>query len=310
MSVEQQYIDLFKQHKSLIFDKSSPVLNEVREEAFADFERMGFPTDKQEDFLYTNLSKVFEQDYGMNLKGLDIPVDPYEVFHCGVPGINSHLYFVVNDQFFHNQTYKSTLPEGVLIGSLKDYANSHPELVKKYYAKIAETNKDSTVAFNTAFAEDGFFLYVPKGVIIEKPIQLINVMRADVNLMANSRNLVIIEEGAQAKLLVCAHTMDYNNFLCNRVTEVYLGENAHYEHYKLENTHDKTVNIGSLYVDQQAKSSLVVNEVTLHNGLTRNNVTKPQWRTCPNHSLWNGYWRQDRTHRQSHVYPARQAKLH
>jgi len=273
MSVEQQYIDLFKQHKSLIFDKSSPVLNEVREEAFADFERMGFPTDKQEDFLYTNLSKVFEQDYGMNLKGLDIPVDPYEVFHCGVPGINSHLYFVVNDQFFHNQTYKSTLPEGVLIGSLKDYANSHPELVKKYYAKIAETNKDSTVAFNTAFAEDGFFLYVPKGVIIEKPIQLINVMRADVNLMANSRNLVIIEEGAQAKLLVCAHTMDYNNFLCNRVTEVYLGENAHYEHYKLENTHDKTVNIGSLYVDQQAKSSLVVNEVTLHNGLTRNNVT-------------------------------------
>jgi Fe-S cluster assembly protein SufD len=273
MSVEQQYIDLFKQHKSLIFEKSSPVLNEVREEAFADFQRMGFPTDKQEDFLYTNLSKIFEQNYGMNLKGLDIPVNPYEVFHCGVPGINSHLYFVVNDRFFHNQTYKSTLPEGVLIGSLKDYANSHPELVKKQYAKIAETNKDSTVAFNTAFAEDGFFLYVPKGVIIEKPIQLINVMRADVDLMANSRNLIIIEEGAQAKLLVCAHTMDYNNFLCNRVTEVYLGENAHYEHYKLENTHDKMVNIGSLYVNQQAKSSLLVNEVTLHNGLTRNNVT-------------------------------------
>lgn len=272
MSVEQQYIDLFKQYKEVICKNSSPVLNESRERAFADFERLGFPTDKLEDFLYTNLSKAFELDYGMNLKGLEIPVNPYEVFHCGVPGINSHLYFVVNDQFFHNQDYKSTLPEGVLIGSLKDFAKSHPELVEEYYGKIADTKKDGTVAFNTAFAQDGFFLYVPKNVVVPKPIQLINVMRADVPLLANSRNLIIIEEGAQAKLLVCGHTMDHVDFLCNRVTELFVGKNAHYEHYKLENTHVKTNNIGSLYVEQEADSSLVVNEVTLHNGLTRNNV--------------------------------------
>lgn len=273
MSVEQQYIDLYEQHKELVDKHSAHVLNQARQEALADFQRLGFPTDKHEDFLYTNISKLFEKNYGMNLGAIDIPVNPYEVFHCGVPGINSHLYFVVNDQFFHNQTYQSNLPEGVLVGSLKDYAQSHPQIVEKYYAKIAQTEKDSTVAFNTLFAEDGFFLYVPKGVVIEKPIQLINVMRADVDLMANSRNLIIIEEGAQAKLLVCGHTMDASNFLCNRVTEVYLGENAQYDHYKLENTHENMVNIGSLFVDQQANSHLIVNEVTLHNGLTRNNVT-------------------------------------
>lgn len=272
MSVEQQYIDLFKQYSELISKNSSPILNEARERAFANFERLGFPTDKLEDFLYTNLSKAFELDYGMNLKGLDIPINPYEVFHCGVPGINSHLFFVVNDQFFHNQNYKSTLPEGVLVGSLKDYAKSHPELIEEYYGKIADTTKDGTVAFNAAFAQDGFFLYVPKNVVIEKPLQLINVMRADVPLMANSRNLIIIEEGAQAKLLVCGHTMDKIDFLCNRVTELYVGKNAHYEHYKLENTHNKMTNIGSLFVDQAADSTCLINEVTLHNGLTRNNV--------------------------------------
>lgn len=272
MSVEQQYIDLFKQYREHIFEHSAPVLNEERESAFANFERLGFPTDKQEDFLYTNLSKSFEFDYGMNLKGLEIPVNPYEVFHCGVPGINSHLYFVVNDQFFHNQNYKSTLPEGVLVGSLKQYAKSHPELVAKYYGKIANTQNDGTVAFNAAFAQDGFFLYVPKNVHIEKPLQLINVMRADVPLMANSRNLIILEEGAQAKLLVCGHTMDKMDFLSNRVTEVFAAKNAHYEHYKLENTHNRMTNIGSLFVDQASDSNVLINEITLHNGLTRNNV--------------------------------------
>lgn len=272
MSVEQQYIDLYNQHKETININSSPIMNGARELAFADFCRMGFPTDKMEDFLYTSLRPSFEPDYGMNINRLEVPVNPYEVFRCGVPGINSHLYFVVNDQFFHNQGYKSTLPEGVLVGSIKEFSVSHPELIEEYYGKIATTKKDATVAFNTAFAQDGFFLYVPKNVVVEKPIQLVAILRSNVDLLANHRNLIVIEEGAKAKVLVCTDTMDDSAFLSNRVTEVYVGRNAEYEHYKLENTHNKTTNIGSLFVEQEASSKVLINEITLHNGLTRNNV--------------------------------------
>ncbi len=272
MNIEQPYIDLYNQHKKAIEKNSSLVFNGAREKAFIHFKKLGFPTDKMEPYLYTNLRKAFEPDYGLNINALEIPINPYEVFHCSVPGLSAHLYFVVNDQFYSNLTQKSDLPKGVLIGSLKDYAKTHPELVEEYYAKIARTNQDGTVAFNTAFAEDGFFMYVPKGVIIEKPIQLINVMRADVDLLANSRNLIIIEEGAQAKVLLCEHTMDKVTFLCNRVTEVFVAKNAIYEHYKLENTHNKMTHIGSLFIEQQANSSVLVNEITLHNGLTRNNT--------------------------------------
>jgi Fe-S cluster assembly protein SufD len=272
MSIEQPYIDLYNKHKQAINNNSSLVLNNARDDAFANFQRLGFPTAKEEEFLYTDLSKAFATDYGLNINALKIPINPYEVFRCGVPGIHSHLYFIVNDQFYSNLTQKSTLPQGVLIGSLKEFAKTHPELVANYYAKIADTQHDATVAFNTAFAADGFFLYVPKGVKIENPIQLINVMRADVDLMANSRDLIIIEEGAKANLLVCEHTMDKINFLCNRVTEVFVGKNASYEHYKLENTHTKMTHISSLFVHQETASNVLVNQVVLHNGLTRNNV--------------------------------------
>ena len=183
MRAEQQYIDLFSQCEAMICRHSTEVMNAPRAQAFADFERQGFPTTKEERYKYTDAAKLFAPDYGLNLNRLDIPVNPYEVFKCDVPNMSTALYFVVNDAFYSKALPKTHLPEGVLLGSLKELATQHPELVKKYYGKLADTSKDAITAFNTTFAQDGFMLYVPKGVVIDKPIQLVNILRADVNFM-------------------------------------------------------------------------------------------------------------------------------
>ncbi len=270
MKAEQQYIDLFSQCEALICRHSSEVMNAPRAKAFADFERLGFPTTKQEKYKYTDMAKLFAPDYGLNLNRLDIPVNPYEVFKCDVPNMSTSLYFVVNDAFYSKALPKAQLPEGVLLGSLKDLSKQHPELVQKYYGKLAETSKDGITAFNTAFAQDGFMLYVPKGVVVEKPIQLVNILRADVNFMVNRRLLVVIEEGAQARLLVCDHAMDDVNFLSTQVVEVFAAENSVFDLYELEETHTSTVRISNLYVNQEANSNVLLNGMTLHNGTTRN----------------------------------------
>ena len=155
MSVEQQYIDLFSQTEAMICRHSAEALNAPRAAAFADFERLGFPTRKTEKYKYTDVSKFFEPDYGLNLNRLEIPVNPYEVFKCDVPNMSTSLYFVVNDAFYNKALPKSHLPEGVIFGSLKEMAEQRPELVKKYYGKLADTSKDGVTAFNTAFAQAG-----------------------------------------------------------------------------------------------------------------------------------------------------------
>ena len=205
MKAEQQYIDLFSQCEAMICRHSAEVLNAPRAKAFADFERLGFPTRKQEKYKYTEVSKYFAPDYGLNLNRLEFPVNPYEVFKCDVPNMSTSLYFVVNDAFDKHVHPSAQLPEGVIFGSLKDVAEQHPELVKKYYGKLADTSKDGVVAFNTMFAQDGVLMYVPKNVVMERPVQLVNILRADVNTMVNRRILIILEEGAQAKLLICDH---------------------------------------------------------------------------------------------------------
>ena len=114
MRAEQQYIDLFSQCEAMICKHSAEVLNAPRAQAFADFERLGFPTRKQEKYKYIDASKLFEPDYGLNLNRLDIPVNPYEVFKCDVPNMSTSLYFVVNDAFYNKSLTKPQLPEGVL----------------------------------------------------------------------------------------------------------------------------------------------------------------------------------------------------
>jgi len=270
MRAEQQYIELFSQTEALICKHSAEALNAPRAAAFADFERIGFPTCKQEKYKYTDVRKYLEPDFGLNLNRLAIPVNPYEVFKCDVPNMSTSLYFVVNDTFYTKALPKGNLPEGVIFGSLKEFAEQHPELAKKHYGRLADTSKDGITAFNTAFAQDGAVLYVPKNVAVEKPIQLINILRADVNFMVNRRMLIILEDGAQARLLICDHAMDSVNFLATQVIEVFAGENAVFDLYELEETHTSTVRISNLYVRQEAHSNVLLNGMTLQNGTTRN----------------------------------------
>lgn len=270
MSSEKQYIDLYSEARQMIFDHSSAPLNAVRDQAFEDFKAQGFPNRKVERYKYTNMQELFEPNYGLNLNRLEIPVDPYEAFKCDVPNLSTSLYFVVNDAFYTKALPKVALPDGVIIDSLNRVATEKPEFIAKYYAKIAKTNEDAITALNTMLAQDGLFVYVPKNTKVDRAIQVINILRSDVDLMINRRVLIVLEEGAEAKFLFCDHAADDRNFLSTQVIEAYVGENASLELNCLEETHYKNVRVSNVYIDQQANSRVNHNVITLHNGTTRN----------------------------------------
>jgi Fe-S cluster assembly protein SufD len=269
--IEQQYINLFERYYEEINQHSAPVLNRLRDKAFSDFKRLGFPSSKMEAYRHSDVKKSFEPDYGLNINNIQIPLNPYDAFHCDVPNLSSHLYFMENDWFYDRQLPKASIPEGVLLGSLKTFAQSHPDLLARYYGKLAETSVDGLTAFNTAFAQDGFFLYVPKNVVWEHSVQLVNLLRSNVDFLANRRVLIVLEDNAQAKLLLCDHTMDDCRFLATQIVEIFVGENAVFDFYDLEANHEKTMRINSVYISQSKNSNVLLNGITLNGGLSRNN---------------------------------------
>ena len=272
MNSEKQYVDLYADARAMIFQHGSPVMNDVRDAAFEDFKHQGFPSRKVERYRYTDMAALFEPNYGLNLNRLDIPVKPYEAFKCSVPNLSTSLYFIVNDAFHAKALPKATLPEGVIVDSLQKVADTHPQLVSKYYAQLAETKDDAITALNTMLAQDGLFIYVPKRVKIDRAVQVVNLLRSDVDLMVNRRVLIVLDEGAEAKFLFCDHTMDDKHFLATQVIEAYVGENASLDLYCMEETHEYNTRVSNVYVEQQANSRFNHNVLTLHNGITRNQL--------------------------------------
>ena len=259
MNSEAQYIDLYQQCRDLIFANAPVAMNAVRDAAFENFKKLGFPNKHAvkkdaaqskivERYKYTDVAKLFEPDFGVNLNRLKIPVDPYEAFRCDVPNLSTLLYFVVNDSFYGDAAAKNLLQEGVFIGSMKE----RQDIVAKYYATLAKTDEDAVTALNTMLAQDGLLVYVPKGVVI--------------------RVLIVAEEGAEVKLLFCDHSADDRNFLATQVIEVFAGANAKIDMYCLEETHAKNVRVSNVYVNQERDSRVRHNVITLHNGITRNKL--------------------------------------
>ncbi len=251
---------------------SSAVMNAVRDAAFEDFKRQGFPSRKVERYKYTNMDKLFAPNYGVNVNRVEFPINPYSVFSCDVPNLSTSLYFVVNDSFYKKALPKVSLPEGVEVMSLKDAADERPELIAKYYGKLAKTSEDAVTALNTMLAQDGIFIHVGRNVKADRAIQVVNILRSDVDLMVNRRVLIVMEEGAEAKLLFCDDSADDRNFLGTQVIEAYVGDNAGLDLYCLEETHAKNTRVSNVYIEQQANSRLNHNVITLRNGISRNRL--------------------------------------
>ena len=269
--IEQQYIDLFKQYRGELDANSVEGLNRHRDAAFEIFTEIGFPSLKQEEYKHSNIKRCFDADLGLNLRNIPVPVNPYDAFKCDVPNLSTYTYFLINDRYYDKAEQTENLPSGVFVGSLQQFAKEYPIQFDAHYAQIADMSDNGIVAYNTLFAQDGFVVYVSKNVEVEKPLQLINILRGGVDLNVNRRILIIAEENAHVKLLVCDHAVDDVHFVVTQVVEISAGASAQVDFYELEENSEKVTRLNNVFSEQKENSNVVTSGITLHNGYTRNN---------------------------------------
>lgn len=269
--INNDFAVLFREGRHLLEEGCGKEVDACREEAFDRFRALGGIPFKTEDYLYTNLLPEFGRDYKVVLKYISQDVDMKEVFRCAVPELSTDLILTVNGWYFQENTV-AEVPEGVIVCSFREASIKYPELFAAHYNKYAPAaEKDGLVALNTAFAQDGVFVYIPKGRALKQPLQVVNLLRAKADLMAFQRNLIVLESGAEATFLVCDHTLSDDRFLMNNVTEIYLGEGAHVDYYQVQNQHLGASQINSLFVSEHRNSVFESNMVTLYGGMIRNN---------------------------------------
>jgi Fe-S cluster assembly protein SufD len=272
VDTKENFIELYQKNLELLEKDSSDYINEVREKAFEQFKLLGIPNKKDENYKYTDLNKEFENGYKNYFSPKNIQFQIKDIFNCDVPDLNTKVILLLNGWYYDRENLMTELSGGAVIGSFQKATELYPDLVKKHFAKYADSEKEGLVALNTAFVKDGVFMYVPKGVVIEKPIQIINILMDEEEGFTQHRNLFILEENSQASVVICDHTLSKPNFLTNSVSEIFVGQNAGLEYSRMQNEHNGSKQVSHLYFNQEKDSRVNANTISLHGGLIRNNV--------------------------------------
>ncbi len=280
MNPLEQYIKLYTDNAATVDAGSAPALNALRPAALKVLEADGgatLPARGSENYERTDLPAIYAPDFGVNIGRVPLPVDVAATFHCDVPNLSTLLGLVVNDAFCPSSTLLANLPEGVVFGSLRKVAADNPALVEKYYGHLAPLSQPA-VALNTLLAQDGVMIYVPDGVQLEKPLQLVNIFHSPAPLMAARRVLIVLGRGAKAQLLVCDHTQTDPadtavDYLGSQVVEIFMDEDSSLDYYDIEESSPSTSRHSMVFAAQQRGSRLTGGPVTLLNGTTRNDYT-------------------------------------
>lgn len=273
MMSAEAYTGLFRKNRQLVDNGSCAVMNALRADALAALEKYGLPDSGMEEYLHTKVSEWLAPDWGMNIGRVNIPVSLNAGFRCSVPNLSTLLYYLADDRFVASDTVsRQSLPDGVLIGGLWEIAQSNPEIIARYYGRIADINRAGIAALNTLFAQDGFVVYVPDGMVLDKPVQLVTLLQSPVDMMVTRRVLIVLGRGAGLRLLMCDHLSDSHNYLSNQVTEVLAGPDSSLELYDMEETAAQNRRVSELFIRQEAGSNVAVTGITLNNGKTRNSA--------------------------------------
>lgn len=269
----KKFLALYEENRSEMLSSDPSFLTELRDEAIADFERLGFPKKKDENYKYVHLEPFFNGSLSSRFAPRKLEFDVQEMFSCDIPTLDAHVLLVLNG-FFYTTSGESLFEEenGIIYGSLKEALNRFPDLVGKYMGTVADHKNDPFVALNTACSRDGIFIYVPENQTLKKPIQIIHLLLSDENEMVQHRNLFIAEKNSNAEVIICDHTLSNHLFLTNSVSEMVVEENAHLDVIRVQNEHNYSVQLTNSWINQKRNSTARHTTVTLHGGTVRNNL--------------------------------------
>ena len=262
----KQYIDLHDEQLAAIERLAPAPLNELRKKARQALDGAVLPRKGSDDYEATDLNTVLAPDYGVNVNHVDLSRESTTKFRCEVPNLSTCLYYVFNDTFRPSETAGKS-GDNASVESFQ--ATKHPEVLTKHYGTVASLDNPCT-ALNTMLAQDGVLIYVPKGSATTKPIQLINVFDANARLMAVRRVLIVLEDDAQAKVLVCDHTKGDMQYMSLETVEIIVGRNAKLDYYHMEESDEHTTRLSQLWLRQHEGSNVLIDGITLTNGYTRN----------------------------------------
>ncbi len=223
-----------------------PWLQRLRTQALEKFSSKGFPSLREEEWRYTNVSAIEKKLFSPspNLASSHIDADWLKLYQLE----DTWSLVLVDGNFSAELSVLDGLPDSVSVMGMADAFARQPDILEKYINQAVNNDEHSFIAFNTAWFTDGLFVYVPARLTLAKPVQILHIAtQADV--LATTRTVIIADEMAEAKVIETFAGLD-NAYLSAAVTEVFVGVNADVTLYKMQCESEKAYHFGGTYIKQ------------------------------------------------------------
>ena len=259
--------------KGLNGESSSP-FHQIRKAAIARFAETGFPTTRDEEWKYTDISPLTKIQFTPAADFHATKITKKDIDRFTLGNLTPHLLVCVNGCFSASLSSLSSLPSGVYAGSLRTALKKDGGLVEQHLARHARYDHNAFVALSTAFLNDGAFVHIPDGAIIQEPLHVLFVSNGHENeFIASPRHLIVLGKNSQASIIESHMHVGTNTYISNAVAEIVLGENAVLEYDRLQNENMHSYHIGTTQVYQERNSNFRSHAVTFGGAIVRNNIT-------------------------------------
>jgi Fe-S cluster assembly protein SufD len=246
-------------------------LHEVRSQAIKNFENKGFPTKKEEAWKYTSLNSILKNDFSVFPKK-ENTIEFAEVKKYFLHEVDTYKVVFIDGIF--SSFLSSTSHDGLDVCTMSSALNKpkYKIYIDEYFNKIAN-KEESLTSLNTAFANEGAYINIPKSKVVEKPIEIVYFSTgAESALMVQPRNLLIIGENAHVQVIERHQSLNKNAVLTNTVTEIFAQKHAMVDYYKIQNDLQTASLIDNTYIAQKQESNVTVHTFSFGGNLTRNNL--------------------------------------
>lgn len=268
--LKNQLIADFQTLEAQLNGKSVLPVNQLRIEAMKNFDRLGFPTIKHEEWKYSNVSALTKQNFNFDA-GSDFTKADLEDIQ--LPHLKGNVLYFINGVFRSDLSQIESSGEYLRVVPFAEAQQKMPEVIDQYFGKYADYKNDAFTALNTALAKDGVVVHIADNKTLEEPVILRfigDTRKEDVG--AHVRNLIVVGKNAEVKIAEAYRTIGDNRYFINTVTEFVLFEDARADYYKVQNESDKTHHIGTTEVYQKDTSYFYGATVTVNGGFVRNNM--------------------------------------
>lgn len=267
-------IEYFKEHfDQLQKENSGSGLRSVRQKAFDSFARIGIPV-RHEEWKYTRISRLFTKKYQFPVNQPTTSLSQKDLNAVRLPGHEqaNELVFI-NGIFSFPLSKVHSLKQLVVMPLEEATTSEYNDIISKHLGHSSKYLKDGINALNTAFVNNGVFIHVKKGQVVENPVYIYNIADArTANILAQPRSLVHVAENAQVQLVETYSTFGLDESFTNQVMEIVVEKDARMEYYKIQNDVSNSNQVSTTHIRQVGKSYTHTVTISLNGGLVRNNL--------------------------------------